>query len=59
MNNNHHNNQTEDSKSKVQTKESLSDYELYCQQQVEAFEDELGDERCFGSMAEGVFVRGH
>lgn len=59
MNNNHHNNQTENPKAKNKARESLSDYELYCQQQVEAFEDELGDERCFGNMAEGVFVRGH
>lgn len=39
--------------------EVLSDYELYCRQQADAFDDELGDERCFGNMAEGVFVRGH
>jgi len=39
--------------------ESLSDYELYCKQQADAFMDEIGDDRCFGDMAEGLFVRGH
>lgn len=39
--------------------EPLSDYERYCQQQADAFMDEIGDDRCFGDMAEGVFVRGH
>lgn len=43
----------------VKAKGNLSDYELYCKQQVEAYEDELGDDRCFGDMAEGLFVRGH
>lgn len=57
--NNNTNNQTETHQPKVQAKEQLSDYELYCKQQVEAFEDELGDDRCFGDMAEGLFVRGH
>lgn len=37
----------------------LTDYELYCKQQTEAFMDDLGDDRCFGDMAEGMFVRGH
>ncbi len=42
-----------------QLAETLSDYERYCQQQIQDFEDELGDDRCFGDMAEGLFVRGH
>lgn len=37
----------------------LSDYEKYCKEQAEVFFDELGDDRCFGEMAEGQFVRGH
>ncbi len=39
--------------------EPQSDYERYCQQQADAFFDEIGDDRCFGDMAEGQFVRGH
>lgn len=53
------NNSAEEIKKDVETESNLSDYELYCKQQVEAFEDELGDDRCFGDMAEGMFVRGH
>ncbi len=37
----------------------LSDYERYCKEQADAFFDELGDDRCFGEMPEGQFVRGH
>lgn len=44
---------------KIENKETLSDYEKYCQQQADAFMDEIGDDRCFGDMAEGMFVRGH
>lgn len=39
--------------------EELSDYERYCRQQAETFFDDIGDDRCFGDMAEGMFVRGH
>ncbi len=33
-------------------------YEEYCQQQLDNMMDEM-DERCFGEMAEGQFVRSH
>ena len=42
-----------------QTDEHLSDYERYCREQADMWMDELGDDRCFGEMAEGQFVRGH
>lgn len=42
-----------------QSSDELSDYERYCRQQADAFFDEIGDDRCFGDMAEGQFVRGH
>jgi len=38
--------------------QNLSDYEKFCQQQLTQMEDEM-DERCFGEMAEGQFVRSH
>ncbi len=40
-------------------KKELTDYERYCQEQLEAFEEEVGDDRCFPDMPEGQFVRGH
>lgn len=37
----------------------LSDYERYCLEQAQAFEEELGDDRCYPDMPEGHFVRSH
>lgn len=37
----------------------LTPYEQYCKEQFEAYEDEVGDDRCFPDMPEGQFVRGH
>lgn len=42
-----------------ETNPELSEYERYCQQQSDAMFDDWGDDRCFGEMAEGQFVRGH
>lgn len=40
-------------------KKELTAYERYCLEQLEAFEEEVGDDRCFPEMPEGQFVRGH
>ena len=37
----------------------LTDYEKYCKEQETAFDEELGDDRCFPDMPEGHFVRSH
>ncbi|MCQ2258915.1 MAG: hypothetical protein MJZ41_13130 [Bacteroidaceae bacterium] len=37
---------------------ALTDYEIYCQQQLDNMLDDMED-RCFGEMAEGQFVRSH
>lgn len=45
-------------KSTAEEKE-LTPYERYCKEQMEAYEEEVGDDRCFPEMPEGQFVRGH
>lgn len=40
-------------------KEEMSEYERYCREQAEMFFDGIGEDRCFGDMAEGQFVRSH
>lgn len=37
----------------------LTDYERYCLEQEQAFEEELGEDRCYPDMPEGHFVRSH
>ena len=38
--------------------EVKTDYEKYCQEQLDNMLDDMED-RCFGEMAEGQFVRSH
>ena len=38
--------------------DSLSEFERYRQMQMEQFEDDIADGRCYPEMPEGQFVRG-
>lgn len=42
----------------IEVEEELSEYEKYCKEQAEVFFDDMED-RCFGDMMEGHFVRSH
>ena len=41
-----------------EAKDTKGEYEKYCQQQLDNMLDDMED-RCFGDMAEGQFVRSH
>ncbi len=42
----------------AKAEDTKSEYEKYCQQQLDNMLDDMED-RCFGDMAEGQFVRSH
>ncbi|MBP5680427.1 MAG: hypothetical protein J6X31_05225 [Bacteroidales bacterium] len=43
---------------KEQVASSLSEFEKYRRMQMEQFEDDIADGRCYPEMPEGQFVRG-
>lgn len=43
---------------KEQTASSLSEFEKYRRMQMEQFEDDIAEGRCYPEMPEGQFVRG-
>ena len=51
-------NTIEQTTDKEQTASSLSEFEKYRRMQMEQFEDDIGEGRCYPEMPEGQFVRG-
>ena len=50
--------QTLTSSTKKASEDSLSEFERYRRMQMEQFEDDIAEGRCYPEMPEGQFVRG-
>lgn len=53
-----HSEAIEETARKVENEVNQSEYERFRQEQMEQFEDDIAEGRCFPEMPEGQFVRG-